>query len=54
MSMGPHEECGSGVEVPTATEAGHARHRDPDSILKAGFELALVLVNAAEAATSVL
>ncbi|MET8651643.1 MULTISPECIES: hypothetical protein [Nocardia] len=50
MRMGPQEECGSGVDVPDATERCPMPGRDVDSILKAGIELALVLVDAAAAA----
>ncbi|MGW4326924.1 hypothetical protein [Nocardia sp. CY41] len=51
MSIGPHEEDRDGVEVSARFDRG-AHRGGPDALIRMGLELALVLVDAAEAAGS--
>ncbi|WP_454196515.1 hypothetical protein [Nocardia sp. Marseille-Q1738] len=51
MIIGPHEEDRH-AEVPAHVDRGQPRHAGPDALIKMGLELALVLVDAAEAAGS--
>lgn len=51
MNIGPHEEDRDSTEVSARFDRG-AHRRGPDALLRMGLELALVLVDAAEAAGS--
>ncbi|MEU2037271.1 hypothetical protein [Nocardia niwae] len=51
MNIGPHEEDRDGVEVSARSDRG-AHRSGPDALIRMGLELALVLVDAAEAAGS--
>ncbi|MGK8522750.1 hypothetical protein ACRS6B_14830 [Nocardia asteroides] len=50
MNIGPHEQGRDIAEVSTRFDRG--THRGPDALIRMGLELALVLVDAAEAAGS--
>ncbi|WP_040779458.1 hypothetical protein [Nocardia pneumoniae] len=52
MTIGPHEEDRHTAEAPARFDPGQPRRAGADALIKMGLELALVLVDAAEAAGS--